>query len=119
VYNIITQVNPFAALAGGCHLPGATITSLDCSLLQPMAVTCGTDACIRVWDFERRYCTVAKHFPDEEVLCVSMHPSGLHIAAGFSDKVRRPSQAACCGAPEPRRVAPADIAKSATSPALR
>ena len=80
--------NPFKALAGGCHLAGKAIRSVDTCLLQSMAVTCGEDRCIRVWDYERRYCAVSKHFPSEDIHCVAIHPSGLHVAAGFGDKVR-------------------------------
>ena len=72
--------NPFAALAGGCHLSGKPVVSLDTCLLQSMAVTCSADQCIRVWDYEKRYCAVAKHFPGEDINCVAIHPSGLHVA---------------------------------------
>ena len=79
--------NPFIAIAGGVHLPGHTITGVDTCKMQPLAVTCGTDRTIRVWDLEKKYCTVSKEF-SEELHSVSIHPSGLHIVAGFTDKIR-------------------------------
>merc|ERR1719181_973570 len=48
--------NPFIAIAGGVHLPGHTITGVDTCKMQPLAVTCGTDRTIRVWDLEKKYC---------------------------------------------------------------
>ena len=79
--------NPFVPIAGGVHLPGHTINGVDTCRMQPLAVTCGTDRTIRVWDLEKKYCTVSKEF-SEELLCVSIHPSGLHVVAGFTDKIR-------------------------------
>ena len=79
--------NPFVALAGGVHLPGHTITAIDTCKMQPLAVTCATDRCVRVWDVEKKFCTVSKQF-SEDVSCVAIHPSGLHVVAGFSDKLR-------------------------------
>lgn len=35
--------NPFVAIAGGVHLPGHTITSVDTCKMQPLAVTCSSD----------------------------------------------------------------------------
>ena len=73
--------NPFAALAGGCHIGGRPVLSLDTAAMQSIAVTCSTDKCIRVWDFEKRYCAVSKHFPAEASIqsqCVSpSEPSAL------------------------------------------
>jgi hypothetical protein len=79
--------HPFRPLAGGCHSSGSAILRIDTCIRQPLAVTCSEDNCIRVWEFEKRFCAVSKKFPDP-VYCVSIHPSGLHIVAGFSDKLR-------------------------------
>lgn len=79
--------NPFNPVAGGCHVPGMAVLRVDTCLRQPLAVTCSEDNCIRVWEIEKRYCAVSKQFMDP-VYCVSIHPSGLHIVAGFSDKIR-------------------------------
>ena len=79
--------NPFQPLAGGCHLPSCAVRRIDACARQPLAVTCAEDRCIRIWDFEKRYCAVSKQF-SEEVYSCAIHPSGLHVVAGFSDKLR-------------------------------
>jgi hypothetical protein len=50
-------------------------------------ITCATDKSIRIWNYIDNTCELVKYFPDEP-LCVSIHPSGLYILAGFGDKLR-------------------------------
>ncbi|CBZ50930.1 putative WD domain, G-beta repeat-containing protein [Neospora caninum Liverpool] len=60
---------------------------LDVCELKPLIVTCGEDRSIRVWDFLKNTMELCK-FYSEEVYSVAFHPSGFHILAGFSDKLR-------------------------------
>ncbi|KAI8847168.1 hypothetical protein BC829DRAFT_249891 [Chytridium lagenaria] len=50
-------------------------------------VTCGSDRSIRIWNYMTGVCELCKYFP-EEAYSVSLHPSGLYLLVGFSDKLR-------------------------------
>lgn len=50
-------------------------------------VTCGVDRTIRVWNYLSLEMELTKEF-EEHVSSVALHPSGLHILAGFLDKLR-------------------------------
>ncbi|PFH36656.1 WD domain, G-beta repeat-containing protein [Besnoitia besnoiti] len=63
------------------------ILGLDVCELKPLIVTCGEDKSIRVWNFLENSVELCK-FYSEEVYSVAFHPSGFHILAGFSDKLR-------------------------------
>jgi len=64
-----------------------TITGLDICIRKPLAVTCGLDNTVRVWNYVERSLEVVKHF-NEEPYAVAFHPSGFHIVVGFADKLR-------------------------------
>lgn len=40
-----------------------------------------------MWNYEEKRLELCKAFP-EDVLSVALHPSGLHLTLGFSDKLR-------------------------------
>lgn len=63
------------------------MNSLDSCIRKPLIVTASSDRSIRVWNYTDRTCELSKTFQDE-VLSVAFHPSGLHLLAGFTDKLR-------------------------------
>ncbi|OEH79837.1 wd g-beta repeat-containing protein [Cyclospora cayetanensis] len=63
------------------------IYGMDVCTQKPLAVTCGDDQTIRVWDFLERRLELCQNFP-EEIFSVAFHPSSYHILAGFADKLR-------------------------------
>jgi WD40 repeat protein len=50
-------------------------------------VTCSSDRSIRVWNYLESSSELVKYF-NEEAFSVALHPSGLYILVGFSDKLR-------------------------------
>ena len=63
------------------------IGGLDLSVRKPYIVTCGRDKTIKVWNWHDKSVVITKEFKEDPVT-VAMHPSGLHVAVGFSDKLR-------------------------------
>jgi WD40 repeat protein len=82
--------NGFDFLHTSYHGPNeqgeAAITGIDVALWKPIVVTCGKDKSVRVWNTSDRKIEIMKFF-DEEPCCLSVHPSGLYVAIGFSDKI--------------------------------
>ncbi|KAJ3192775.1 Cilia- and flagella-associated protein 57 [Irineochytrium annulatum] len=64
-----------------------SVTGLDLCCRKPILVTCSTDKSIKVWNYMTGTCELSKYFP-EEAHSVSLHPSGLYLLVGFSDKLR-------------------------------
>lgn len=73
------------------HRPGDTgqshITGLDVCFRKPIVATCGLDKTIRIWNYLGGNCELLKQF-NEEAHSLSVHPSGLHLLVGFTDKLR-------------------------------
>jgi WD40 repeat protein len=63
------------------------IVGLDTCYRKPLFATCSKDNAVKIWNFQRMELELNKTFP-EETNCVALHPAGLHIAIGFSDKLR-------------------------------
>merc|ERR1719440_712697 len=63
------------------------VTGLDTCVRKPLVATCGTDRSVRIWNYLDKSSDITKTFT-EEVHSISFHPSGLHVLAGFSDKLR-------------------------------
>ncbi|KAJ3302044.1 Cilia- and flagella-associated protein 57 [Kappamyces sp. JEL0829] len=63
------------------------ITGMDTCVRKPLVVTCSADKSIRVWNYNEETSELVKYFP-EESYSVAIHPSGLYILVGFSDKLR-------------------------------
>ncbi|KAJ3228464.1 Cilia- and flagella-associated protein 57 [Clydaea vesicula] len=63
------------------------ITGMDTCIRKPLIVTCSSDRSIRVWNYAESTSEIVKYFP-EEAFSVALHPSGLYILVGFSDKLR-------------------------------
>lgn len=63
------------------------VTGLDVCIRKPLIATCSLDCSIRVWNFETSALEIYKVY-QEEAYSVAIHPSGLYILVGFSDKLR-------------------------------
>ena len=65
----------------------SAIRGLDICYRKPLIVTGSEDHTIRVWNYKTFGLELAKKF-HEEIHSLSIHPDGLYIASGFSDKIR-------------------------------
>ncbi|XP_062849861.1 cilia- and flagella-associated protein 57 [Trichomycterus rosablanca] len=63
------------------------VTGLSICVRKPLVVTCSLDRSVRVWNYETSSLELYKDF-QEESHSVALHPSGLFILVGFSDKLR-------------------------------
>uniref|UniRef100_A0A8C3TAC3 Cilia- and flagella-associated protein 57 n=1 Tax=Chelydra serpentina TaxID=8475 RepID=A0A8C3TAC3_CHESE len=68
-------------------LHSAAITGLDTCIRKPLVVTCSLDRSVRIWNYETNTLDLYKEY-QEEAYAVSLHPTGLYILVGFSDKLR-------------------------------
>lgn len=75
------------AFHGPSDLGDSTIVSIDTALWRPVIATCGKDYSIRVWNIQDRKIEIMKVF-QEEPFSLAMHPSGLYLAVGFTDKIK-------------------------------
>jgi len=75
----------FEPLAQPFHSQG--ITGLDTCIRKPLVATCSKDKTIRIWNYVDHSVDIIKQFPTEGN-SIAMHPSGLHVLVGFSDKLR-------------------------------
>ncbi|KAJ3066314.1 Cilia- and flagella-associated protein 57, partial [Rhizoclosmatium hyalinum] len=63
------------------------ITGMDTCIRKPLIATCSSDKSVRVWNYIDSSSELVKYFA-EEAYSVALHPSGLYILVGFSDKLR-------------------------------
>eukprot|EP00731_Ephydatia_muelleri_P018745 Em0011g785a len=63
------------------------ITGMDVCIRKPLIATCSTDKTIRVWNYETNALDLCKEF-QEEAYSIALHPSGLFLLVGFSEKLR-------------------------------
>lgn len=63
------------------------ITGMDVCVRKPLVLTCCRDNTLRMWNFRDHTLELLKVFP-EEMYSVALHPTGLHCAVAFTDKVR-------------------------------
>ncbi|TPX47853.1 hypothetical protein SeLEV6574_g02417 [Synchytrium endobioticum] len=75
----------FSSLNAPIH--STVITGMDTCIRKPLVVTCSPDKTVRVWNYLEPGSELVKAFP-EEAHCVAVHPSGLYVLVGFSDKLR-------------------------------
>ena len=68
------------------HGPKA-ILGMDVCVRKPTIITCSRDNTLRIWNYLTLTLEMTATFP-EEMLCVTLHPTGLHAAVGFADKLR-------------------------------
>ncbi|XP_018422114.1 PREDICTED: cilia- and flagella-associated protein 57 isoform X1 [Nanorana parkeri] len=65
----------------------SSITGLSICIRKPLIATCSLDRSVRIWSYENNTLELYKDY-QEEAFSVSLHPSGLHVLVGFSDKLR-------------------------------
>lgn len=76
----------FKRILTEAHLDG--VSSMDVCLRRSVMVSASArDKSVRVWSLLTNKCEVHNEFLDSP-LCVSLHPSGWMLCAGFSDKLR-------------------------------
>jgi WD40 repeat protein len=63
------------------------ITGMDVCLRKPIIGTCSLDRTVRIWNYETLSLEVWKEF-QEEAHSIAVHPSGLFVLVGFSEKLR-------------------------------
>ncbi|CAL8317617.1 unnamed protein product [Gadus morhua 'NCC'] len=64
-----------------------SITGLSVCIRKPLVASCSLDRSVRVWNYDTNVLELYKEF-QEEALSVSLHPSGLFLLVGFTDKLR-------------------------------
>eukprot|EP01064_Diplonema_japonicum_P011612 TRINITY_DN1900_c3_g1_i2.p1 TRINITY_DN1900_c3_g1~~TRINITY_DN1900_c3_g1_i2.p1 ORF type:complete len:1214 (+),score=235.47 TRINITY_DN1900_c3_g1_i2:41-3643(+) len=75
----------FESLAQWFH--SAPITGLDTCVRKPLVATSSKDRSIKIWNHLDHTLEMTRTF-HSEATSIAMHPSGLHILVGFSDKLR-------------------------------
>ncbi|KAM4640524.1 cilia- and flagella-associated protein 57 [Discoglossus pictus] len=65
----------------------ASITGLSICIRKPLIATCSLDHSVRIWNYENNALELYKEY-QEEAYSISLHPSGLYVLVGFSDKLR-------------------------------
>ncbi|KAM4604692.1 cilia- and flagella-associated protein 57 [Polymixia lowei] len=63
------------------------ITGLSICTRKPLIATSSLDRSVRIWNFETNVLELYNEF-QEEAYSVALHPSGLFVLVGFSDKLR-------------------------------
>ncbi|XP_068567972.1 cilia- and flagella-associated protein 57 isoform X2 [Cebidichthys violaceus] len=64
-----------------------SITGLSVCIRKPLVATSSLDHSVRIWNYETKLLELYKEF-QEEAHSVALHPTGLFILVGFSDKLR-------------------------------
>nr|XP_004559935.1 cilia- and flagella-associated protein 57 isoform X2 [Maylandia zebra] len=65
----------------------SSITGLSICIRKPLVATCSLDRSVRIWNYETKVLELCKEF-QEEAYSVALHPTGLFILVGFSDRLR-------------------------------
>lgn len=63
------------------------VTGMDVCIRKPIIATCSLDKSVRIWNYESNSLDLWREFP-EEAYSVALHPSGLSVLVGFSEKLR-------------------------------
>ncbi|KAM9530529.1 cilia- and flagella-associated protein 57-like [Salvelinus alpinus] len=63
------------------------ITGLSICIRKPIIATCSLDQSVRIWNVETNTLELYKEF-QEEAFSIALHPFGLFVMVGFSDKLR-------------------------------
>ena len=61
---------------------------IDVCIRKALIATCSADRSVRVWNYADHTLENKQEFFDEEVYSVAFHPSGFHLIASFTDKIR-------------------------------
>jgi hypothetical protein len=64
-----------------------SVVGMDVATKKPIMATCSKDNTLRIWNFQTHELELTKLFP-EDMFSVAVHPNGLHLAIGFTDKLR-------------------------------
>eukprot|EP00064_Thunnus_orientalis_P003706 superscaffoldBa00000314_g3717 len=64
-----------------------SITGLSVCIRKPFVATSSLDHSVRIWNYETKVLELYKEF-QEEAYSVALHPTGLFMLVGFSDKLR-------------------------------
>jgi WD40 repeat protein len=75
----------FEVLSQAFH--SSEVTGLDVCIRKPLVATCSVDKSVRIWNYETCNLDLYKEFA-EEAYSIALHPSGLYVIVGFSDKLR-------------------------------
>lgn len=68
------------------HVGG--VGGLSVCTWKPWFMTCGRqDHTVKLWDHERRVLLLSAWYPDDDVLDVALHPTGLHAVLAFRGRV--------------------------------
>ncbi|XP_060739668.1 cilia- and flagella-associated protein 57-like [Tachysurus vachellii] len=63
-----------------------SITDLSVCSSKPLLATCSKDNSVHIWNYKTNFLELHQEFP-KEPNCISLHPNGLSVLVGFSDKV--------------------------------
>ncbi|XP_047437739.1 cilia- and flagella-associated protein 57 [Mugil cephalus] len=64
-----------------------SITGLSICIRKPLIATSSLDRSVRIWNYETKVLELYKEF-QEEAYSVALHPTGLFVLVGFTDKLR-------------------------------
>ncbi|KAM9859970.1 cilia- and flagella-associated protein 57 [Aulostomus maculatus] len=64
-----------------------SITGLSVCMWKPLVATSSLDHSVRIWNYETKVLELCKEF-QEEPYSVALHPIGLFMLVGFSDKLQ-------------------------------
>uniref|UniRef100_A0A3B3WUV3 Cfap43 N-terminal domain-containing protein n=1 Tax=Poecilia mexicana TaxID=48701 RepID=A0A3B3WUV3_9TELE len=64
-----------------------SITGLSICIRKPFMATSSLDCSVRIWNYETKEVELYKEF-QQEAFSVALHPTGLFVLVGFSDKLR-------------------------------
>ncbi|XP_054473374.1 cilia- and flagella-associated protein 57 [Anoplopoma fimbria] len=81
----INKEEHFEFLSQSFH--SKSITGLSVCIRKPLVATSSLDHSVRIWNYETKVLELYKEF-QEEAHSVALHPTGLFILVGFSDKLR-------------------------------
>lgn len=85
MFEMYQPVEPFSNLLQPLH--HGRITGMDTCIRKPIIVTSSTDRSVRLWNYVDNSLVIMKYF-QEDATSVAIHPSGLYLLVGFSDKLR-------------------------------
>lgn len=72
-------------LNAGSH--SEAITDISIATKKPLIATCSSDRSLKIWNYKNKKCEISKLYGDT-IFSVSLHPSGLHLLVGFSDRLK-------------------------------
>ncbi|KAL6600059.1 WD40 repeat-like protein [Neocallimastix sp. 'constans'] len=80
-----SESNTFIPVTPVYHV--GPIICIDICARKPIIASCGVDRCVKIWNYYTGDCELDKSF-QEKIFSIALHPSGLFMLIGFSDKLR-------------------------------